>query len=81
MIEEFEHSLYESTIQNLLNSPKFLSQRIKKRYYKTFGISVIKSLMSPHSLLKERIMKGRFECMGLGVTQKHKTHMLYSPNI
>ena len=31
-------------------SPKLLSQRIRKRYYKTYGTSVINSPMSPPSL-------------------------------
>ncbi len=46
----FEHN--ESTNQNLLNSPKFFSQRIRKRYYKTLGTSVINSPISPPWVLQ-----------------------------
>ena len=37
-------------IKFLLKSQKFLSQRIRKRYYKTLGTSVINSSLSPLSL-------------------------------
>ena len=33
----------DDTIQNLIKSPKWLRHRIRKRYYKTLGTSVIKS--------------------------------------
>ena len=44
--------LNESTYQNSLKSPKLLSQRIRKRYYKTLGTGVINSPMTPPSLRK-----------------------------
>ena len=40
----------ETFEQNSLNSPKLFSKRIRKRYYKTLGTSVIDSPMSPSSL-------------------------------
>ena len=45
VVETFGH-----LINQLPMSPKLLNQQIIKRYYKTFGISVIKSLMSSPSL-------------------------------
>ena len=33
--------------QNSIEVPKMLNQRIRKRYYKTLGTSIIKSPMSP----------------------------------
>ena len=41
--------LVVETNQNSLNSPKLLSQRIRKHYYKTLGNSVINSTLSPIS--------------------------------
>ena len=39
--------LVVETNQNLLKSPKLVSQRIRKRYYKILGTSVINSPLSP----------------------------------
>ena len=43
--------LNDLTNINSLQSPKFLSQRLIKRYHKTLGTSVINSSLSPLSLL------------------------------
>ena len=40
----------ETTNKNPIKSPKLLSQRMRKPYYKTFGTSVINSQMAPPSL-------------------------------
>ena len=40
-------TLEQSTNHNSLKSPKLLSQRIKKLYYKTLGTSAINSPLSP----------------------------------
>ena len=48
VVEMFE--LNESSNQNSRKSPKLLNQRIRKRYYETFGTSVINSLLFPPSL-------------------------------
>ena len=42
--------LMKKNDQNLLKSPKLISQRIRKCYYKTLGTSVINSPMSPSSM-------------------------------
>ena len=52
MVETFEHSTYKSTNHNSLKSPKMLSQRKRKLYYKTLGTSVINSSLSPLSMEK-----------------------------
>ena len=46
-LKRLDTKLNESTNQNSLKVPKVLSQRISKRYYKTFGTSVINSPMLP----------------------------------
>ena len=41
VVEKFKLNAWKN--QNLLKSPKFLSQRIRKHYYKTFGTGIINS--------------------------------------
>ena len=48
VVETFE----KPTNQNSLKSPKFLGQQIRKRYYKTFGTSVIINPLLPLSSRK-----------------------------
>ena len=60
---------------NLIKVPKvMLSQRIRKRYYKTLGTSVINWLMSPSSLHWQihdiQMLRKKDE------TQHHKKHIL-----
>ena len=50
VVETLNTQLNDLTNKNLLQSPKFLSQRPIKHYYKTFGTSVINSSFSPLSL-------------------------------
>ena len=50
VVEIFE--LKKPTNQNSLKSPKLLSQRTRKCYYKTLGTSVINSQLSPPLWLK-----------------------------
>ena len=49
-LKRLDTQLNKPTNQNLLKSPKFLSQQIRKCYYKTLGTSVINSPLSPLSL-------------------------------
>ena len=51
LLKRLNTQLYEPTKQNSLKSPKLLSQRIKKRYYKTLGASVINRPLSPLSMI------------------------------
>ena len=46
LLKRLDNQLNEPTNQNS-KSPKLLSQRIRKHYYKTFGICVLNSPMSP----------------------------------
>ena len=39
-VETFGHPTYFPNNQNSITVPNFLSQRISKRYYKTFGTSL-----------------------------------------
>ena len=48
---KFVVETFESTNKNWLKSPKLLSKRIRKLYYKTLGTIVINSPMSPPSFL------------------------------
>ena len=47
LVETFKTQLNEPTNQSPLKSPKLLSQRIRKRYYKYLGTGVINSPISP----------------------------------
>ena len=47
VVETFGHSSWWT------NLSKFKYQRIRKRYYKTFGTSVINITLSPPSLIKK----------------------------
>ena len=47
VVETFKHS----TVWAIQSNPKFLSQRIRKRYHKSLGTSVINSPLSPLSLV------------------------------
>ena len=49
-LKRFDNQLKEPTNQSLIKVPKSLIQRIRKRYYKTLGTTVINSPMSPLSL-------------------------------
>ncbi len=49
-LKRFNTQLSKQTNKNSINSPKLLSQQIRKKYYKTLGTSVINSPMSPPSL-------------------------------
>ena len=45
-LKRFDNQLKEPTNQSLIKVPKSLIQRIRKRYYKTLGTTVINSPMS-----------------------------------
>ena len=49
-LKRFETHFNALTNKNSLKSPKLLRQRIRKRYFKNLGTSVINSQMSPPSL-------------------------------
>ena len=49
-LKRLKTQLTESTNKNLLQSPKLLSNPIRKYYYKTLGTSVTNSPMSPPTL-------------------------------
>ena len=51
LVEMFGHWTDWPTNQNLIKYLKFLSQRIRKRHYKTLVTSVIYSSISPSSLV------------------------------
>ena len=47
--QRLKTQLNEPTNHNLMKAARLLSYRIRKRYYKTLGTSVIYSLMSLHT--------------------------------
>ena len=59
--------LIESTNQIHKSPPKLLSKRIRKRYYKTLGTSVINSPLCPLSLhcYKDEILIQEFEAFNV----------------
>ena len=63
VVETFEQ-LNALTNQNTLKSPKLLSQRMRKFYYKTLGTSVIKNLFSPLFLCFLSLFPGRTGTIG-----------------
>ena len=56
VVETFGHSTkLNKLIVIQYKSPRLLSQRLRKRYYKTLGTSVINSKMSPYTGTKSFI--------------------------
>ena len=50
LLKRLETQLNHPTNENSVKAPKVIKQRIRKRYYKTLGTSVIDSSLSPLSL-------------------------------
>ena len=59
VVKHLNTQLNEPTNQNSLKSPKLLSQRIRKHYYKTLRTRVINTLLSPFFLTKSSCIAGR----------------------
>ena len=59
VVETFGHSTLWT---NQLKSPKLLSQRIRKLYYKTLGTSVINNPLSPLYLCLNRLITAYISC-------------------